>query len=61
MKRLDYVGHASGKDDIIVRSDLEGGKFITYYLKDGVVATASGMQHNKDMGSIIASMSARKQ
>lgn len=60
MIRLDYVGHASGKDELIVRGDLGARDFIAYYLQDGIVAAAAGMNRDKDMAAIIALMNRRQ-
>ena len=59
MKRLDYVGHASGEDKLVVRGDLEKPKFIAYYLRDGKVAAAAGFDRDRDMAAIIALMESR--
>jgi NADPH-dependent 2,4-dienoyl-CoA reductase/sulfur reductase-like enzyme/nitrite reductase/ring-hydroxylating ferredoxin subunit len=60
MKRLDYVGHASSKDDVLVRGDLGKQEFIAYYLRDGLVAAAAGMNRDQDMAAIIALMEAER-
>jgi NADPH-dependent 2,4-dienoyl-CoA reductase/sulfur reductase-like enzyme len=60
MMRLDYVGHAKGDDALVVRGDLQARKFIAYYLRDGVVAAAAGMNQDKDMAALIALMNKRQ-
>jgi NADPH-dependent 2,4-dienoyl-CoA reductase/sulfur reductase-like enzyme/nitrite reductase/ring-hydroxylating ferredoxin subunit len=60
MQRLDYVGHASGKDDLVIRGSLEDRKFIGYYVRDGLVAAAAGMKSDQDMAAIIALMARRR-
>jgi NADPH-dependent 2,4-dienoyl-CoA reductase/sulfur reductase-like enzyme/nitrite reductase/ring-hydroxylating ferredoxin subunit len=60
MIRLDYVGHASGADELVVRGDLGARDFIAYYLQDGVVAAAAGMNRDKDMAAVIALMNRRQ-
>jgi len=60
MMRLDYVGHASGDDTLVVRGNLQERKFIAYYLRDGVVAAAAGMNQDQDMAAIIALMNRRQ-
>ncbi len=37
-KRLEYLGHASEHDDVVVDGDLDAQEFIAYLLKDGIVA-----------------------
>ena len=59
MKRLDYVGHASAKDELVVRGDLEKPEFIAYYLRDGRVAAAAGFDRDRDMAAIVALMDSR--
>ena len=59
MKRLDYVGHASGDDELVVRGDLEKPEFIAYYLRDGQVAAAAGFDRDQDMAAIVALMESR--
>jgi len=60
MKRLDYVGHASGKDEITVRGDLGEQSFIAYYLKDGLVKAAAGMNRDADMAAVLALMTSQR-
>ena len=60
MKRLDYVGHASGKDEIAVRGDLGEQKFIAYYLKDGIVKAAAGLNRDADMAAVLALMNGQR-
>jgi len=59
MRTLDYIGHATSWDEIVVHGDLEEGKFLAYYVKDGVVAAAAGMDRDKDTAALIALMSLR--
>jgi NADPH-dependent 2,4-dienoyl-CoA reductase/sulfur reductase-like enzyme/nitrite reductase/ring-hydroxylating ferredoxin subunit len=58
--RLDYVGHASGDDEQVVRGDLSQRKFIVYYIRNGLVSAAAGMNSDQDMAAIIALMNARQ-
>lgn len=41
---MEYVGHASGDDDVVVRGELDDGagdgEFIVFWLRDGVVTAA---------------------
>jgi NADPH-dependent 2,4-dienoyl-CoA reductase/sulfur reductase-like enzyme/nitrite reductase/ring-hydroxylating ferredoxin subunit len=39
-KRLDYLGHASEHDDVVIDGDLDAQAFIAYLMKDGHVAAA---------------------
>jgi NADPH-dependent 2,4-dienoyl-CoA reductase/sulfur reductase-like enzyme/nitrite reductase/ring-hydroxylating ferredoxin subunit len=60
MKRLDYIGHASGKDEIAVRGDIGEQKFIAYYLKDGFVKASAGMNRDTDMAAVLALMTSKR-
>jgi len=60
MKRLDYVGHASAAQKITVRGDLGGEEFIAYYLQDGMVKAAAGMNRDADMAALVALMSSQR-
>ncbi len=57
MKRLDYAGHGSAKDDIVIRGDLNKPAFIAYYLRRGEVAAAAGFDQDQDMAAVLALMS----
>jgi NADPH-dependent 2,4-dienoyl-CoA reductase/sulfur reductase-like enzyme len=60
MIRLDYVGHASGEDEVVIRGELSQRNFIAYYIRDGVVAAAAGMNRDQDMAAILALMNRRQ-
>ena len=57
---LDYVGHAAGDDMLVMRGNPAKRDFIAYYLQDGVVAAAAGMNRDKDMAAIIVMMHAKR-
>jgi NADPH-dependent 2,4-dienoyl-CoA reductase/sulfur reductase-like enzyme/nitrite reductase/ring-hydroxylating ferredoxin subunit len=59
-KRLDYIGHASGKDQILIRGDLQAQNFIAYYLQDGIVKAAAGMNQDANMAAVLALMTAKQ-
>jgi NADPH-dependent 2,4-dienoyl-CoA reductase/sulfur reductase-like enzyme len=63
-KSLDYVGHAAGTDALVVRGTLgEDGqppRFIAYYLQDGAVAAAAGLDHDQDMAAVLALLGRRR-
>lgn len=60
LKRLDYVGHASAKDELVIRGDREAQNFIAYYIRDGLVKAATGMNRDADMAAILALMTSQK-
>ncbi|MCK0111791.1 FAD-dependent oxidoreductase [Ornithinimicrobium sp. F0845] len=37
---MEYVGHGSADDDVVIRGDLASGEFIAFWLRDGVVSAA---------------------
>jgi apoptosis-inducing factor 3 len=39
-KRLQYVGHGSGEDEIVYEGDVEGFDFIAWYSRKGLIAAA---------------------
>ena len=46
--KLEYVGHAEGWDDFVVRGSLDEGKLIGFYLAGGVVRAAVGLDRGGD-------------
>ena len=60
LKRLDYIGHAECWDDIIVHGDIEKPEFLAYYVKDGVVAAACGLDRDRDTAALIELMTMRR-
>ncbi len=45
---IEYVGHATKWDDFVVRGSIDDGKFIGFYLLDGVVLAAAGVDRGGD-------------
>jgi 3-phenylpropionate/trans-cinnamate dioxygenase ferredoxin reductase subunit len=46
--KLEYVGHAQNWDDFVVRGSLAEGKLIGFYLTQGVVQAAVGLDRGGD-------------
>jgi 3-phenylpropionate/trans-cinnamate dioxygenase ferredoxin reductase component len=46
--KIEYVGHAVTWDDFVVRGSLEDGKLVGFYLLDGVVRAAVGLDRGGD-------------
>ena len=46
---LQYVGHASSWDEIVMRGDVAGRKFTAFYLKDGRLRAALALNRFKDI------------
>jgi NADPH-dependent 2,4-dienoyl-CoA reductase/sulfur reductase-like enzyme/nitrite reductase/ring-hydroxylating ferredoxin subunit len=46
---LLYVGHASRWDEIIYQGDVAGRDFIAFYVSDGRVSAAAGMNRDREM------------
>ena len=65
MKRLDYVGHATEWDSVVLHGDLGTGdlgnpKFLAYYVKDGCVAAAAGLGRDRDTAALIELFAMRR-
>ena len=46
--KIEYVGHAATWDDFVVRGSLEEGKLVGFYLLDGLVQAAVGLDRGGD-------------
>jgi 3-phenylpropionate/trans-cinnamate dioxygenase ferredoxin reductase subunit len=46
--KIEYIGYASEWDDFVVRGDLEGRAFLGFYLSDGRVIAAMGLNRGGD-------------
>jgi 3-phenylpropionate/trans-cinnamate dioxygenase ferredoxin reductase subunit len=57
---LQYVGFAAEWDSFVVRGDLEARDFIAFYLKDGVVLAAAGLNRGKEVRRSSALIRSRK-
>jgi NADPH-dependent 2,4-dienoyl-CoA reductase/sulfur reductase-like enzyme len=53
LKRLDYIGHATDWDDIIIHGDLLKPEFLAYYLRHGRVIAAAGLDRDQDTAALI--------
>jgi NADPH-dependent 2,4-dienoyl-CoA reductase/sulfur reductase-like enzyme/nitrite reductase/ring-hydroxylating ferredoxin subunit len=53
---LLYVGHATSWDKIIYRGDVSSREFLAFYIKNGRVLAAAGMNRDRDMAAIEESM-----
>jgi apoptosis-inducing factor 3 len=53
-KQLDYIGHAMNWDRVVVHGDLRKPEFIAYYVKDGRVAAATGLDRGDDTAALLA-------
>lgn len=60
LKRLDYIGHATEWDDIIVHGDLAKPEFIAYYVKNGIVVAAAGLDRDKDTAALTELLTVRQ-
>ena len=60
LKRLDYIGHASEWDQIVMHGDPEKPELLAYYVKNGVVAAAAGLGRDRDTSALVALMSIRR-
>jgi 3-phenylpropionate/trans-cinnamate dioxygenase ferredoxin reductase subunit len=46
---LQYVGHAPTWDELVVRGSLEERAFVGFYLKDGLIDAAVGLNRGRDV------------
>ena len=60
LKRLDYIGHATEWDDIIVHGDLAKPEFLAYYVKGGKVIAAAGIDRDQDTAALIELFNQRR-
>jgi apoptosis-inducing factor 3 len=60
LKRLDYVGHTADWDDVVIHGDLEKPEFLAYYVKDGKVAAAAGLDRDQDTAALIELLAMRR-
>ncbi|HQT79648.1 MAG: hypothetical protein B7Z80_17035, partial [Rhodospirillales bacterium 20-64-7] len=60
LKRLDYIGHASEWDDVVLHGDLEKPNFLAYYVKDGRVVAAAGLGRDRDTAALIELFNRRR-
>lgn len=60
LKRLDYIGHATEWDDIIVHGDLQKPEFLAYYVKEGKVIAAAGIDRDQDTAALIELFNQRR-
>ncbi len=49
---LNYSGHAKEWDEIIYKGDVAGGNFLAYYIKDGKVTAAAGVNKDKEIDAV---------
>jgi 3-phenylpropionate/trans-cinnamate dioxygenase ferredoxin reductase subunit len=48
---LQYVGHASGRDEVIFRGDVASRKFVVFYRRDEHVVAALGINRFRDVSA----------
>jgi 3-phenylpropionate/trans-cinnamate dioxygenase ferredoxin reductase subunit len=46
--KIEYVGHAARWDEFVVRGSLDEGKLIGFYLRDGLISAAAGLDRGGD-------------
>ncbi len=49
---LNYVGHAAEWDDVVIKGDTSAHGFLAYYVKDGKVVAAAGMNRDRELALI---------
>jgi len=51
-----YIGHATRWDDVRIDGDLDSGKFLARYLRDGRTLAVAGGGRDRDMAALHARM-----
>jgi 3-phenylpropionate/trans-cinnamate dioxygenase ferredoxin reductase subunit len=46
--KIEYVGHAATWDEFVVRGSVDEGKLIGFYLRDGLISAAAGLDRGGD-------------
>jgi hypothetical protein len=59
-KQLDYIGHVTSWDEVVLLGDMAKPTFLAYYVKDGRVAAAAGFDRGDDTAALVA-LFARRQ
>ena len=59
LKRLDYVGHATDWDDIVLHGDPQRLEVLAYYVKGGIVTAAAGFGRDRDTAALTELMRLR--
>jgi apoptosis-inducing factor 3 len=54
LKQLDYIGHATDWDRVVLHGDMQKPEFLAYYVKNGRVTAAAGFDRSDDTGALIA-------
>ncbi len=60
LKRLDYIGHATEWDSVVVHGDPAAPAFLAYYVRDQRVVAAVGLDRDEDTAALIALMTLRR-
>ena len=48
---MQYVGHASAWDEVVLRGDVAGRRFTAFYLKDGRLRAAMALNRPRDISA----------
>ena len=60
LKRLDYVGHAEPRDELVIDGDLTTPEFVAFYIRAGHVAAVAGWDRDQQMAMAIHLMTERR-
>ena len=60
LKRLDYVGHATDWDEVVIDGDLDEPEFTAFYVKDGRVAALAAWGRDRQAAAAIGHMTDRR-
>lgn len=58
---IQYAGHHTSFDELVVRGQLDGGSFAAFYMNNGVIDAVVGMNNARDVRRAMPLIKARRQ
>jgi len=59
-ENIQYAGHHTGWDDLVVRGSIDERKFVAFFISDGLIEAAAAMNNARDLRRSMKVISARK-
>lgn len=59
-KSIQYIGHCIRPDEVIVKGDVKGGKWMAYYVKNNRIEAVSGQGMSKNVLTMLESFNQNK-
>ncbi len=60
LTKLDYIGHGTEWDEMVLHGSLQQQQFLAYYVANGFVRAAAGFDRDKDTASLVELFSIRR-